>query len=99
MTDALLSIRPEFSRKILGGSKQYEYRKNIFRESVGVVYIYESSPTMMVVGQFRIANIISDDPTSVWNLTNHASGIDKKRYFGRFLFQFKNDRRLHLHGG
>ena len=82
--NALLSIKPEFSRRILGGSKRFEYRKSIFKESVGLVYMYESAPTMMVVGQFRILRVITDDPIAIWNLTNHASGIEKKRYFDYF---------------
>src|SRR2546427_5834830 len=36
----LLSIKPEFVAAILRGEKRYEFRRRIFRRSIGVVVVY-----------------------------------------------------------
>lgn len=41
----LLSIKPEFADKIFEGTKQFEFRKSIFKDkTVRKVVVYASSP-------------------------------------------------------
>ncbi|MBD1229535.1 ASCH domain-containing protein [Xenorhabdus griffiniae] len=83
----LLSIKPEFVEKILEGTKKYEFRKGIFKNSsVKSVVIYATKPVGKVVGEFNIEHIIEDTPSSLWSITKQNSGISKlffDEYFKR----------------
>lgn len=82
----LLSIKPEYVKQILNGTKRFEYRKRIFKNrNVNVVVIYATKPIGKVVGEFSIRGIIKDNPNKIWSLTNEYSGISKTsfdNYFG-----------------
>lgn len=75
MCKALLSIKPEFVDKIFNGEKKYEYRKNIFKNNINVIIIYETSPTKKIVGEATIEEIIFDNVDSVWEKTKEVSGV------------------------
>ncbi|SEM04916.1 ASCH domain-containing protein [Paenibacillus sp. OK003] len=80
----LLSIKPEFVEKIFSEEKRYEYRKIIFKQKVDSVVIYSTMPEGRIVGEFSIDKILSDDPDSIWDITNRYSGITHnffKKYF------------------
>lgn len=81
----LLSIKPKFAFKILGGSKKYEYRRAIFkREGVKTVLVYASSPIRKVVGEFEIGGILCDEPKQLWRKTKQYAGISRKGFFDYF---------------
>lgn len=81
----LLSIKPEYSSRILSGQKTYEFRKREFQCDFPVeVIIYESSPTMMVVGSFVAKSQIIDTPENLWRKTKKTAGISKQAYFEYF---------------
>ena len=81
----LLSIKPEFAFKIFDGSKKYEYRRAIFkRNEVTKIVVYASHPIMKVIGEFDIANILHDEPQSLWVKTKDHAGISKKKFFEYF---------------
>lgn len=74
----LLSIKPEFANLIFDGSKQFEFRKAIFKNpKVKTVVVYASSPVQRVIGEFDIEKIICQHPTQLWKLTRTKAGIDK----------------------
>ena len=84
--NALLSIRPEFARKILDGTKRYEYRKRAFAKPVERIFVYSSSPTQHIVGEIEVAFVHSAKPSAIWHKTCRQSGIQYaffKEYFGR----------------
>lgn len=83
MCKILLSIHPQHVANILNGSKKYEYRKTRCKEEVGEIVIYETSPTMKVVGEVEVIEIIEDSPMNVWEKTSSRSGINKK-FFDRY---------------
>lgn len=59
MRDILMSIKPEYSQAILRGDKTVEFRR-VFSDAAaatGRVIIYESAPTMKIVGCFEIEKI------------------------------------------
>ena len=77
----LLSIKPEFAHKIFDGTKKYEFRKQIFKDSsVKKVIVYSSSPEQKVIGEFKIDTILSDTPSAIWLQTRDYSGISQAFY-------------------
>lgn len=60
---AMLSIKPEYVRRILAGEKTYEFRKRIFsRRDVDTIIIYTTSPICQVLAEARITGILQDTP-------------------------------------
>ena len=81
----LLSIKPEFVDKIFAGTKKYEFRKSLFKNSeVRHVVIYASAPIKRVVGEFEIDGILSDDVDVVWDKTQEYAGVTKAFYESYF---------------
>ena len=81
----LLSIKPEFAEKIFDGTKKYEFRKSIFKNSdVQKVVVYASSPVQKVIGEFAIADILNDDVETIWKETSRYSGITRDFYLSYF---------------
>lgn len=82
--NAILSIKPKFADAIFSGQKKYEYRKIFFKKKVDRIYLYASSPVREIVGEICIGDIIADSPSTIWDLTNSASGITKE-YFDNYF--------------
>lgn len=81
MKAVLLSIKPEFAHKIFDGTKKYEFRKQIFKDSsVKKVIVYSSSPEKKVIGEFKIDSILNDTPSALWIQTKAFSGISRTFY-------------------
>jgi predicted transcriptional regulator len=81
----LLSIKPKYADKIFDGTKKYEFRKVIFKNSnIRTVVVYSSSPVQQVIGEFEIENILSSAPKDVWTKTKEFSGISKEFFFEYF---------------
>ncbi len=83
----LLSIKPEFAKKIFLGEKKFEYRKIIFKnEQIKDIVVYVTKPVGRIIGEFKIKQIIKDSPDSIWEQTNEYAGISQL-YFNEY---FKN---------
>lgn len=81
----LLSIKPEYAKRIFNGEKKYEYRTNVFKRSdVDSIIVYATKPIGKVIGEFQIDEIIEDDPKTLWERTKLYSGIKKKDYMSYF---------------
>lgn len=81
----LISIKPEFVKKIFSGEKKFEYRKAIFRNpNVDTVVIYATKPCGKVVGEFEINKILCDNPEKIWESTQEFSGITKE-FFDQYF--------------
>lgn len=81
----MLSIKPQYVRSILGGSKRYEFRKVKCRANIDTIVIYATAPLMQVVGEVEVSGVIEDCPEQVWRLTSDFSGISKDffdQYYG-----------------
>lgn len=76
----LLSIKPEYSRKIFSGEKKYEFRKRKPKLMIAAVFVYESSPTRRIVGKFRVKRIHSGSPENIWLKCKDTSGIEENTY-------------------
>ena len=81
----LLSIKPEFAFKIFEGTKQFEFRKAIFKHpDIKIVIVYASSPVQQIIGEFEIADILSNNPDRIWEKTKKFSGISEAFFFKYF---------------
>lgn len=81
MKAILLSIKPECAHKIFEGSKKFEFRKQVFKDtSVKKVIVYSSSPEQKVIGEFEIETILNDTPNNIWIQTKLYSGISQEFY-------------------
>lgn len=77
---ALLSIRPEYVRQIIDGTKKVEFRKKVFSKTVKKVVVYSSSPQKRIVGFFNVTKITAKTPLEVWNIYNSIGGIKKEKF-------------------
>jgi type I restriction enzyme S subunit len=83
--DILLSIKPKYADAILNGSKQYEFRRKIFkRKNINKVYMYSTSPIKKIVGTFTVGEIIEDHPRGLWKRCQNKSGINEAEFFNYF---------------
>lgn len=81
----LLAIKPKYVREIENGSKKYEFRKVIFKNTdITKVYIYSSSPVKKIIGYFEIEQILQEKPSDLWNKVKKYSGIKEEEFFSYF---------------
>lgn len=81
----VLSIKPEFAFKIFDGTKKFEFRKAIFKNTkIKTVIVYASSPVQQVIGEFDIERIINKDIDSLWKMTQDFSGITEDYFYQYF---------------
>lgn len=81
----VLSIKPEFANKIFDGSKEFEFRRAIFKnKNVKSIIVYSSSPVQKVIGEFDIAEIFNDNLDELWQLTKDQSGITEDFFYEYF---------------
>lgn len=86
----LLSIKPEFAEKIFDGTKKFEFRKSIFKNTdVQKVVVYASSPVQQVIGEFTIDSILNDDVDTIWEQTARYAGITRDFYLSYFAHKEK----------
>jgi len=82
----LLSIKPQFAIKIFDGTKKFEFRKSIFKNSnINTVVVYASYPMQKVIGEFTIDEIMDEEPEVLWEMTKKHSGITKDFFDEYFL--------------
>lgn len=85
MKKILLPIKPIYVNRIFNGTKKVEYRKQVaHRKDISNVLIYATRPVCKVVGEFKIAGILSASPQELWNDTSHIGGINEADYFKYF---------------
>lgn len=81
----ILSIKPEFASKIFDGSKKYEFRRRLYKNTeVKAVIVYASAPISKVIGEFEIAGVLEKDLSSLWDETERYSGISEDYYHQYF---------------
>lgn len=81
----LLSIKPKYADLIFEGTKKYEFRRTIFKNSdIKTVVVYASSPIQKVIGEFEIETILNEDIMSLWKKTKKHAGIDEEYFYQYF---------------
>jgi predicted transcriptional regulator len=82
----VLSIKPEFAKKIFSGEKKFEFRRTIFKNlTVKTVLVYVSSPVQKIIGEFEIEHILNHDIRTLWSKTKEHSGIPKEYFLEYFV--------------
>lgn len=84
MCEILLSIKPEYVRKLFDGSKKYEFRRKKCKRTVDKIIIYETSPTQKVVGEIEISRILENSPEKLWIETSEYAGINEDFFMEYF---------------
>lgn len=83
----LISIHPEYVKKILSGEKRFEFRKTFPKAEVTHLVIYATAPIKRWVAIAEIESILTGSPYSIWEKTKRAAGITReafrKYYAGR----------------
>lgn len=78
MCAILLSINPQYVERIMCGEKKYEFRKSVCKRNVDKIVIYSTSPVMKVVGEAEVEEVLVDEPTKIWNVTEEYSGVERE---------------------
>jgi len=79
----LMSIRPEYIRKIFNGDKLIEIRRKFNHKwSNRRVTLYSSHPTKAVMGYAIIHSVVSDTPLHIWNNYGSQLGCTKAEFDG-----------------
>lgn len=84
--DVVLSIRPQYSEKILSGDKTVELRRRfpVSAPRGTVAYIYSTSPVRAMVGIVEIENVIKLPVNQIWSRFEERASIGKddfNKYF------------------
>ena len=80
----LMSIHPEYVKKIIKNEKKYEFRRNIFKKDVDEIIVYSTKPTKKIECTLEINNIIKETPNILWDKCGEFGGISKKKFFEYF---------------
>lgn len=82
MTDALISIKPVFVRRIMAGSKIVEIRRRTLRMVPGTrLWIYATRPEACLRAVARVHRVTIGSPAELWPQLQEISGISAERFF------------------
>ena len=78
----IISVKPEYARKILKGEKTIELRKCAPKKvgKDGYILIYVTAPVKELWGIYKIENIIKENPNTLWENFGKQTGISKKEF-------------------
>lgn len=89
MGHALISIKPEYVRSILNGSKSIEVRRGPLKLATGTkLWIYSTSPSKCVEAVVEVRRIARCTPSSLWQKFQKALCISKLE-FDRYVMGCK----------
>ena len=78
LSDAIISIRPNFADAILDGIKTVELRRRIPPIEVGTrLWIYATRPTAAIVGSAIVGAILRDTPDAVWKSVSNKTALER----------------------
>ena len=80
MNVILLSIKPEYCKKIFDGTKKYEFRKHLAQNNVSKIIVYSTFPEMKVIGEVEVKGTLSMKKTPLWERTKNFAGISREKY-------------------
>ena len=84
MKALLISIHPEYVKKILQGTKVYEFRKKLAKDNVDYMIIYATAPQMKVVASAKIEERLCFVPQVMWKKTYNMAGVTSDEFFKYF---------------
>ena len=81
---AILSIKPQYTDLIFRGLKTFEYRRAIFKQQIHTVVVYASAPTSLIIGEFRVEDILHMDLDDLWRRTQAQGGVSEAVFYDYF---------------
>lgn len=84
MKKILISIKPEYVERIIGGTKKFEFRTKAAKSDIKSLIIYSTFPTKKIVAEVVIEDVLCYSPKELWNITKEQAGISKKDFFKYF---------------
>ena len=84
--DVVLSIRPQYSEKIIHGEKTVELRRRfpLSAPRGTIAYIYSTSPVQAMVGRAEIADIVKLPVADIWKKYGASASIKKSMFDSYF---------------
>lgn len=80
-----MSIRTQFIRKILDGSKTFELRRRIFPAPVGrSVVFYSSGKDKAITARGVVARVVEGPPEEIWAELESQLGLSRSEFFDYF---------------
>ena len=74
-SDILISIKPQYARGILAGTKVVEIRKRFSDKWVGCrAVLYASSPQKAIIGEATVRSVVVGSPMDIWNEFGQSVG-------------------------
>ena len=74
----LLSLKPRYADLIFGGVKKAELRRRALAQMEGRdVFVYVTSPVMMLRGGFRVGEVWAGTPQDIWDKVSEWAGVEK----------------------
>ncbi len=82
----LISVKPQYARKIFSGEKTVELRKSAPRKANkdSLILIYVTSPVKELWGICKIEDIISNNPMDLWEEIGDKTGISINEYLAYY---------------
>lgn len=78
-----ISIKPEFTKRIETGEKNYEFRKYISKQEIDTLFVYESSPTCKLKYILELGDIV-EYPNKIkkegYGNEDFNNGLKKSKY-------------------
>lgn len=81
---ALMSIHPEFARRIVGGEKLVEFRRRSAARDVSHILVYATSPVCAILGVAEIERIERGSPRSLWESFGEVGGVEHRAFLRYF---------------
>ncbi|MCV0370799.1 helix-turn-helix domain-containing protein [Filomicrobium sp.] len=84
--DVVLSIRPQYTSKIMEGKKTVELRRRfpISAPRGTVAYIYSTSPERAMVGRAEIADVVKLPIEQIWKKFGKSASIKRSDFYAYF---------------
>jgi len=85
-TSVLMSIRPQYAKKIFDGTKKVELRrvKPKSLQSGDLIFVYVSSPVKALMGAFTVSSIMEKRLPTLWRSVRDCAGIERKDFYNYF---------------
>ena len=74
----LISLKPCYADLVFEGVKRAELRRRTLARMEGRdVFVYVTSPVMMLRGAFRVGEVWSGTPQDIWDKVSESAGVEK----------------------
>ena len=82
MRDIVASIHPRHAQAILDRTKTVELRRKVWRMGTVIdrMFIYETTPTMLVVGVARVGICHTMPPERLWGHLGARTGVTREEF-------------------